>query len=69
MNSAISDLRSVMVMMDSLSVVEKRTTEKKTYAVTVTESAVLQTIIAYTGSSISKANDSSDSSHESSKSK
>ncbi|CAD7922719.1 unnamed protein product [Amoebophrya sp. A120] len=49
LNQAIRDLRSVMILMDSLSVVEKRTVEKRTYAVSTVENAVLGTITAWTG--------------------
>jgi hypothetical protein len=41
-----------MILMDSLSVVEKRTTEKKTFAVQLVESAVLQSITAWSGVSV-----------------
>merc|ERR1712146_529167 len=50
-NAAIRDLRSIMIMMDSLSVVEKRTAEKKTYAVGTVEAAVMTTVTAWTGAS------------------
>ena len=42
-----------MIQMDSLSVVEKRTPEKKTYAVGVSEAAVLATYTAWTGATAS----------------
>jgi len=52
-NAAISDLRTVMISMDSLSIVEKRTTGKKTYCVAIVESAIFNTITAWTGAGVS----------------
>ena len=40
-NAAIKDMRNVGMLMDSLSVVEKRTSEKKTQAVKTVEESVL----------------------------
>jgi hypothetical protein len=52
LNNAIRDLRNAMILMDSLSVVEKRTTEKKTFAVQLVESAVLNSITSWSGVSV-----------------
>jgi hypothetical protein len=56
-NAAITDLRTVMIAMDSLSIVEKRTPVKKTFCVAIVEGAIFNTITAWTGVGVSAQDD------------
>jgi hypothetical protein len=50
-NSALRDLNNSKILMDSLSIVSRRTQEMKTLSVNTVETAILETTTAWTGMS------------------